>query len=98
MPATVSSLGAAGDTVQLSKRIRRKGPLKSAGGSANAVNAADAMFASMGESPERKPGANRARNGLTARRDGKNTSREGRFESEREAELGGHRGRSMQRM
>lgn len=70
-----------------SKRILSSGGIKAdpaevpddyAGGSADAVIAGAATFAAMGESPERKPGPNRAQNGLTARRDGKNTSREGR--------------------
>jgi hypothetical protein len=46
-----------------------------AGGSANAVIAGAATFAAMGESPERKPGPNRAQNGLTARRDGKSKAK-----------------------
>lgn len=63
-----------------SKRILSSGGIKAdpagvpddyAGGSANAVIAAGAKFAPMGESPERTPGANRAQNGVTARRDGK---------------------------
>ena len=73
-PAKNSQLSAK----QSSKLIRREGALKYAGGSANAVIAAGALFAPMGESPERTPGANRAQNGVTARRDGKNTRGEGR--------------------
>lgn len=73
-PAMNSSLGA----MSQSKRIRQEGALNDAGGSANAVIAAGAMSAPMGESPERTPGANRAQNGVTAARGCKNTSREGR--------------------
>ena len=69
-PVKNSSLSAK----KLSKRIRQEGALNDAGGSADAVIAGAAMFAAMGESPERKPGPNRAQNGLTAARGGKERS------------------------
>ncbi len=58
--------------MKISKLIRREGALKYAGGSADAVIAAwphrQVIPAKFG--PTRTPGANRAQNGVTPRRDG----------------------------